>query len=489
MCRLKVVIVDDERNALENLQMKMENVPQISKVETFRDPRAAFNYISQNPIDVVFLDVEMPEMSGIEIAQRLKKITPQLNVVFVTAHDVYARDAFKVKACDYITKPATIEAIQNAVKNLRHPVSNSNKRIWIQTFPFLHRSESFTGDESGENDNSELNFKGKERDAKACLILAGEAYERGDLNTAQKLALSVNAKLNENFMPEIKLCALLIYAAVLSAQNQAGNLKSVFKNAREMIEQHKAYYLNENLDAFVHCLKFQNGDRDAAKCWLKDKADLPCGNLSFYKMYQHFVTARAHIVVGDYNTAIALLKSLRELAEQYRRPLDIIEVDILLSIAYWKKNRIPDFVALGAISKAVLTASAKNYTQLFINDGAELSTMLHKLYKQIIQPDYIGELNAMNVKNLYISSLSHAKFSPGMSGGRTQKSLKFTEQQRIIMKYLDSGFTHKEMAQKMGIKPSTIKTHMSLIYKKLDVSNAVEAMIKIRELDILSSEN
>jgi LuxR family maltose regulon positive regulatory protein len=179
------------------------------------------------------------------------------------------------------------------------------------------------------------------------------------------------------------------------------------------------------------------------------------------------------------------LKKLEFLCEQYRRPLDVIEINILLAIAYWKKVRGAQNDAFEPLEKAIVSAQEYGFTQIFANEGAELSNMLHKLQKRVIQKDYPGNISTAQARTLYIMTLARAKQSPGLTGGRTPENMKFTEKQKTVMQYLCEGLTQKEIGGKMGLKHSAIKSHMILIYKKLDVTNAVEAMLKIKDLGLL----
>ena len=485
---MKIIIVDDERNSLENLHMKMKQIPQITGIEVFQNPLSAFTYASRNPVDIAFLDIEMPEMTGIEMAQQLKSINPKLNIIFVTAYDNYAINAFELKASDYLMKPTTVESIQNAIKNLRHPVSRPSEYICMQTFPFLHRSGDFifNSDENrrileetiGTITNEEYNILDE-------LINAGLAYERGSLSKAYKLALSANVKLKDGFALEIQFCSHMILTAILDAQGHHAEALKILNAAMTMIETHKAYYLNENFQAFSCHFKLSYGDAEAAVNWLKQHSAPPYETLSFYKMYQHFTTARAYISVGDCNMAILFLKKLQILCEQYQRPLDIIEVNILLAIAYWKKVRGQQNDAFEPLEKAIILSREYGYTQIFANEGAALSTMLHKLQKRSVQKDYYGGLSSTEVKTLYTTALAREKHSWGLTGAKMPETLTFTNRQKTVMHYLSEGLTQKEIGERMGLKPSAIKSHMILIYKKLDVSNGVDAIIKMQKLGIL----
>ena len=77
--------------------------------------------------DVVFLDIEMPDWNGLEIAKRLKTVCPQTNIVFITGHAEYALSAFEVYASGFLLKPVTQEQLRRALDNLRYPVSKEKE--------------------------------------------------------------------------------------------------------------------------------------------------------------------------------------------------------------------------------------------------------------------------------------------------------------------------------------------------------------------------
>ena len=114
MKKIKAIIVDDEegaRDVLENLLLRFcTEVEIIAKCENVLK---AVEIINQEQPDLVFLDIEMPNYSGFEIATFFKKIN--FKIIFVTAYDQYAIKAFKVSAIDYLLKPVDIEHLKNAV--------------------------------------------------------------------------------------------------------------------------------------------------------------------------------------------------------------------------------------------------------------------------------------------------------------------------------------------------------------------------------------
>lgn len=115
---ISAVIVDDEMPALNLLKMFLQKTGQVNILGAFVEPNEALeNIISIKP-DVVFLDIEMPEMSGLELASLLMEQNDELMVVFVTCYNQYALEAFQVNALDYILKPVTPNTIQKCISRL-----------------------------------------------------------------------------------------------------------------------------------------------------------------------------------------------------------------------------------------------------------------------------------------------------------------------------------------------------------------------------------
>jgi len=315
-------------------------------------------------------------------------------------------------------------------------------------------------------------------------IYAGFYYEKGKLCQAHQHALAACAAVNGNTSPEIKFSAMMILASVLFADGQMKNAAQAVLDIESSIEQNGAFYLIPNLRAYKFNQLFWEGNKAAASQWLDDYARCPHGHIPFYKIYLHFTSARAHIAVADNNSAILLLKKLLTLAESYRRPLDITEALILIAIANWKKGGSGLNIALDHLERAITIAYEYKYTQLFANEGAELVTMLHRLQKRTHQSTYQGNLPADFVKTLYIAAVSTAKHLKGLTGG-TAKNIKFTDKQKEVMRLMCAGYSRNEIAAQLGLKPNGVKSHTTLIYKKLDVPNSVEAVLKIRELGLL----
>jgi two-component system LytT family response regulator len=115
---MKALLIDDERIARAELRRLLAAHPEIAIVGEARNGNEALEQIASLAPDVVFLDVQMPGMSGFELLGRLDE-PPQ--VVFTTAFDKHALEAFDANALDYLLKPIAPERLANAVKKLRLP--------------------------------------------------------------------------------------------------------------------------------------------------------------------------------------------------------------------------------------------------------------------------------------------------------------------------------------------------------------------------------
>jgi LuxR family maltose regulon positive regulatory protein len=319
---------------------------------------------------------------------------------------------------------------------------------------------------------------------KDCLY-AGFLYEKGSLTDAYKYAVSANANMQDHFSAELKFCAKAILASIYAAQGQMADNRKILEGIAETIEREKAYYLNDNFEALKCRLKLADGDINAAKDWLIKYPDAPSERITFYKLYCHLTTARALICIHEYNTAMLLLHRVLTLCEEYRRPIDTIETEILLAITYWKKGRGYQQDATEHLEKAIVIAQTYGYTSVFAREGAELTNMLQKIQLRIQKSSYDSPLQNVFVRTLYLDALAESKRFKGLTGGRMPENLKFTKQQMRVMKHLCDGCNYREIAENMGLKYTGVKSHMQLICKKLDVPDSVNAVLKIKETGLL----
>lgn len=130
---MRIIAVDDERIALEALSNAIKAVVAEDEVISFRYPEDAIEYAKESTCDIAFLDVEMAGMSGVELAEELKKYNSEINIVFCTGYGNYRDKAFELHASGYLMKPITPEKVKQELENLRRPIFE-RKRLKVQTF-------------------------------------------------------------------------------------------------------------------------------------------------------------------------------------------------------------------------------------------------------------------------------------------------------------------------------------------------------------------
>ncbi|HEY4965172.1 MAG TPA: LytTR family DNA-binding domain-containing protein [Puia sp.] len=114
---LKAILIDDELSSLQNLQYKiLEYCPSVKVVAQTQNPEEAVRLIQQFKPDVIFLDIEMPRMSGFKMLEQIPEI--DFEVIFITAYNHYAINAIRISAFDYLVKPVSIEELQLTVERL-----------------------------------------------------------------------------------------------------------------------------------------------------------------------------------------------------------------------------------------------------------------------------------------------------------------------------------------------------------------------------------
>ncbi|SFZ94539.1 DNA-binding response regulator, LytR/AlgR family [Flaviramulus basaltis] len=127
---ISCLIVDDEIIAREVIATHLSKISNINVVASCSNALEAFNWINSNKIDLVFLDINMPEISGISFA---KSINKDIKIIFTTAYRDYAVEGFELKAVDYLLKPIAFERLLKAVNTYFETLQNTEKHLEINT--------------------------------------------------------------------------------------------------------------------------------------------------------------------------------------------------------------------------------------------------------------------------------------------------------------------------------------------------------------------
>jgi len=141
---MKVILIDDEENAIVLLKTVLqETFPEIKRMYAATDLDAGIELIHKYHPDIVFLDIEMPNHSGLQILDFFEDKNVNFNIIFVTAYNQYAIEAFKLSAVDYILKPININHLKEAVLKCKKRIEEKEvsqkleklKKLTLNTLP------------------------------------------------------------------------------------------------------------------------------------------------------------------------------------------------------------------------------------------------------------------------------------------------------------------------------------------------------------------
>ena len=122
---IRVLLVDDEPMANTTLRHLLKAFPSVEVAGDCTEPEAALVFCAVQPVDAVFLDIEMPRVKGMELAEKIRRLLPEMRLVFVTAYPDYALRAFDVSALDYLLKPVDRDRLACTVERLERQKADS----------------------------------------------------------------------------------------------------------------------------------------------------------------------------------------------------------------------------------------------------------------------------------------------------------------------------------------------------------------------------
>jgi len=140
---LRTLIVDDEPLAVERIQVICAEIETINVVGTASDGAAAIRLAEALKPDLILLDMTMPELDGLGVARELAKVEQRPAVIFVTAHDHFAVEAFDLEAIDYVLKPVAADRLSRAIDRAlsRQGEQHDTDSQWLSELWVPHRSE------------------------------------------------------------------------------------------------------------------------------------------------------------------------------------------------------------------------------------------------------------------------------------------------------------------------------------------------------------
>lgn len=170
-----VIAVDDEQNALNRFERMISQDSRLSLLGTFTKPEDAISFAKSNTIDIAFLDIEMPGLTGLELAEVLMDTNPYIEIVFVTAYNQYALEAFKAHATGYLLKPLSKDDFENQINIMEKKLSK--EKVKKQESLFVSCFGSFSIKNGGETGDP-IRFRTSKAEELIAYLLHNEGRSR-----------------------------------------------------------------------------------------------------------------------------------------------------------------------------------------------------------------------------------------------------------------------------------------------------------------------
>lgn len=247
---MNIICVDDEPLALQNFSFIMQSLLPEQKVYTFKDGDKAIEFFKGEKIDIAFLDINM-HPNGIDMGKRLKNINPDVKLVFVTAYNNYAFEAFQLDVVDYILKPYDQAQIQRSLVKLGViDEAKRNKNIYFSTMPcfglFVNNERVLIrGSRIKEVLAYLVSVEGREVSNRELLenVWGTDEIDEGALVLARMTIKNLYEKLKEYGIEEILIIAYGVYC--LDARKFSSDLQELRNGNQTVINAYDGRFLEE----------------------------------------------------------------------------------------------------------------------------------------------------------------------------------------------------------------------------------------------------
>lgn len=372
------------------------------------------------------------------------------------------------------------------------PITQVHKNMQSPTFtfqlPFLHRSvrDFYELDEPAVDQsvtdisskiikqNTALMFRGAE---------AGLLLEKNKLQEALRIVVDLKPTIDERMSPEFVYAFYVLIAEIYLSLRRRDQYESSLKEVRAYISQSSSQYLLKNLSAYEARSAILNGEKAAAEAWLKNYFVGDDSFGAFYEIYRNFTTARAYIVLSWTEKATVVLQQLRALSQSYGRILDTAEADVLLAIVEWISGKKKE--AQDRLMGVLLSIQPHGFMRVVANEGKAVLPLLSSVIKKIEKDRGLVDRLYKFAKEIYILSYEQSKHYRGLTQMADITALKLSSRQKYILELLSKGYKNAEIVDICGLSLNTVRTHTKAVYQKLEVNNALDAIVRAKQLGLI----
>jgi len=388
----------------------------------------------------------------------LRYINPNIDIIFNKVFD------------DWVN-------VQEYAPHLQENDRSRSSSLWLPSVLCGVRDYSVEIDRAEEYYNLNLESEsGAVRDEIALfimdLIIAEMSYEREDFSKAEKIIKKIMPQIEKAKLTELYFTCTVLLVKISRASHRTEEIDALTSYLKTLIENNNHLFLMQNFHAFELRNRLAKGIPGLSEIFMAENEPY-ISRSYYYLIYRQVTYVRALLSEGKYREANLLLGKLEFLCRQYKRNIDLIEINILYSIAEYGLDHIDS--AYHHIKKALKRGRKSGLIRIFSDDAEGLWPILCLIHKY--------ELDTYK-KKVIISCKKMIAYSQVTSLDKNEHE-PLTKAEIGILKLLQAGMTNDEIMIHNNVKMGTVKNQLHSIYTKLDVEGRSTAIIKAKKLGIL----
>ncbi|MDQ5810802.1 MAG: HTH-type transcriptional regulator MalT [Actinomycetota bacterium] len=274
------------------------------------------------------------------------------------------------------------------------------------------------------------------------------------------------------------------YVALSRLEMVQGNTESALESAQEansLAQRSGAAEAIVEAAAWNARLHLTRGDLTAAVLELERIAGTSAVSVSMVRESGQITRARLTMVRGEHDEALQLLEGLREAAEASDRKGNLLEILVLQALALWATNEKER--AVTTLTRALVLAEPEGYVRTFADEGAAMGDLL----SEVLDAQQRGRLDATpSVPMRYLAKLLAALAREDAAPAADERLPEpLSERELEVLALVAAGMSNKEIAGRLFVSVTTVKTHINNLYRKLDARSRIQAVARARELGLI----
>ncbi len=315
------------------------------------------------------------------------------------------------------------------------------------------------------------------------ILLAEAFYQKNELEISFSYLQKIINDNGNNLLPEISFIIYCQLSLIYLAWNQLSYGEEALKKLKNILEINNAFYLLESYKAFY--INFNINSKIYYDSTISLSSYYPINknfSIKFYQIHIHISASKELASAKRFKESFDYLEKIKNFLISYNRNLDLIQVYILQAICHSKMENSIESETFKILLNAIILGQKHEFYRIFLDEPDSFKLLSDFLNKA---PIYM----LIGYKKTYINkilSLFRKQSKTFICIDRKMEQIVLSPMQNEMLKYLAKDMTYNEICEQTGLKITTIRTHISQLYQKLEVCNKTTALIKAKELGVFN---